>query len=112
LVTGETFACTDNVRVIDNGGGHKSDSVAPNPLNPSGVLAFNTVKAGRVRVTMFDLHGRFVRTLMETPHLPAGRHALTIDGLGERGQALPSGVYFYQITSADGSVAGRFAILK
>jgi len=112
LVTGETFACTDNVRVIDNGGAHKSDSVAPNPLNPSGVLAFNTVKAGRVRVTMFDLHGRFVRTLMETPHLPAGRHALTIDGLGERGQALPSGVYFYQVTSADGSIAGRFAILK
>jgi hypothetical protein len=112
LVTGENFAGTDEVRVIDNGGGHQAASVAPNPLNPSGVLAFNTEKPGRVRVTMFDLHGRLVRTLMEMPLLPAGEHAVRIDGRGERGELLPSGVYFYSVNSPDGTVTGRFAILK
>ena len=112
LVTGESFAGTGEVRVIDNGGGHKAASVAPNPLNPSGVLSFNTVKPGRVRVMMFDLHGRLVRTLIEVPHLPAGEHAVRIDGGGERGEVLPSGMYFYRVDSPDGTITGRFAILK
>jgi len=112
LVTGESFAGIGEVRVIDPGGGYKVASVAPNPFNPSGVLAFTTVKPGNVRVTMFDLQGRLVRTLMEAPLLPAGEHAVKIDGLGGRGEVLPSGVYFYQVNSADGTATGRFAILR
>jgi hypothetical protein len=112
LVTGENFAGADDVRVIHHGSGHKAASVAPNPLNPSGMLSFNSKKAGHVRVTMFDLQGRLVRTLMEAPLLPAGEHAVRIEGRGERGEELPSGVYFYQVNSPDGTVSGRFAILK
>ena len=103
---------TDEVRVIDNGGGHQAPSVAPNPLNPSAILSFNTVKPGRVRVTMFDLQGRLVRTLTETPLMAAGKHEVRIDGRGQRGEVLPSGVYFYQVSSPDGRVTGRCAILK
>ena len=112
LVTGETFACTDQLRVIDPGGGNEAASVVPNPFNPSGMLSFRTVNPGRVRVTMFDLQGRLVRTLMETRHLPAGEHEVRIDGAGERGGVLPSGVYFYRVDSPDGTITGRFAILK
>ena len=112
LATGEKFAGTDQVRVISPGGGHNAASVAPNPFNPSGVLAFTTANPGHVGVAMFDLQGRLVRTLMETPHLPAGEHEVTIDGRGERGEALPSGVYFYRVSSPGGIVTGRFAILK
>ncbi len=112
LVTGESFAGTGVVQVIDNGGGHQAASVAPNPLNPSAILSFNTVKPGRVRVSMFDLQGRLVRTLMEAPIAPAGKHEVGIDGRGERGEVLPSGVYFYQLESPDGTASGRFAILK
>jgi hypothetical protein len=112
VVTGENFAGTDDVRVIDDGGGHQAASVTPNPINPSGVLAFHTEKPGSVSVTMFDLQGRLVRTLMEMPLVPAGEHAVRIDGRGERGEVLPSGVYFYRVNSPDGSVTGRFAILK
>jgi hypothetical protein len=35
-----------------------------------------------------------------------------IDGAGERGGVLPSGVYFYRVDSPDGTITGRFAILK
>jgi len=97
---------------VDRGGEHRTSSVAPNPFNPSGVLAFTTERPGRVRVRMFDLHGRLVRTLMETPLLPAGEHEVRIDGWGERGEVLPSGVYFYQVDSPGGTVTGHFAILK
>jgi hypothetical protein len=112
LVTGESFAGTGEVRVIHNSGGHLTASVGPNPLNPSGVLVFRTLKPGRVRVTIFDLHGRLVRTLTDTPRLPAGEQEVRIDGRGERGEVLPSGVYFYRVISPDGTITGRFAILK
>ncbi len=112
LVTGESFAGTGVVRVINNGGRHQAASVSPNPLNPSAILSFNTVEPGRVRVTMFDLQGRLVRTLMEAPIAPAGEHEVRIDGRGERGEVLPSGVYFYRVESPDGTASGRFAILK
>ena len=110
LMTGESFVGTDQVRVIDNGG--QAASVAPNPLNPSGMLSFKTVKPGHVSVTMFDLQGRLVRRLMEMPNLPAGEHEVRIDGWGDRGEALPSGVYFYRMDAPDGTVTGRLAILK
>jgi hypothetical protein len=112
LVTGENLVGTDAVRVIDNGGGHKAASVAPNPLNPSGMLSFNTVKPGHVTVTMFDLQGRLVQTLLDAPLMPAGKHEVRIDGRGLRGEVLHSGVYFYRVDSPDGTVTGRFAILK
>jgi len=112
LVTGESFTGTGEVRVIDSGRGFQTASVSPNPLNPSGVLAFTTVKSGNVRVTMFDLQGRLVRTLMETARLPAGEHKVRIDGRGLQGDVLPSGVYFYRIDSPDGASTGHFAVLK
>jgi len=65
-----------------------------------------------VRITMFDLHGRLVRTLIETPYLPAGEHDVLIDGRGARGEVLSSGVYFYRVGSPDGNVTGRVVILK
>jgi hypothetical protein len=99
LVTGEWFSATASVKVVD-------------PLNPAGVLSFRTMKSGPVSVRMFDLNGRLVRTVLETQALPAGTHEVKIDGRGEGGMSLPSGVYFYRVESADGVARGQFSILK
>jgi hypothetical protein len=109
LVTGESFTGSADVRVIDS---HRNTSVVPNPFNPSGLLAFRTLSPGRVTVTMYDVHGRPVRTLIEKEVLPAGEHEVEIDGRGRGGEVLPSGIYFYSVQSPDGSSTGRFAILK
>jgi hypothetical protein len=98
--------------MISPGGGPLTTSVAPNPLNPVGVLSFRTASPGRVVVKMFDLRGRLVRTLLEAPLLEAGAHEVRIDGRGERGRPLASGVYFYRIETPDGATTGRIAILK
>ncbi len=112
LVTGEAFEGKGEVRVIDPPTAPLSAWVAPNPLNPAGVLTFTTAKPGPVAVKMFDLHGRLVRTLMAAPLLAAGVHELRIDGRGERGHALASGVYFYRVEASAEVVAGRISILK
>jgi hypothetical protein len=111
LVTGEEFDGSDQITVTAS---HNTSAsfVAPNPLNPVGILSFRTSTPGRVVVKMFDLRGRLVRTLLEAPLLMAGDHEVRIDGRGERGRPLASGVYFYRIEAPDGAMTGRIAILK
>ena len=112
LSNGDRFVGADQVRVIRPSGEHPTSSVAPNPFNPSGVLAFTTARPGPVRITVFDLQGRLVRTLMETPYLPGGMHEVEMDGHGDRGEWLSSGIYFYRVQSPDGTLVGRFSIMK
>ncbi len=67
-------------------------SAVPNPFNPQTVIAFETVAAGPCRVTLHDMQGRLVRTLVAAD-LPGGRHERTWDGLDESGRRASSGVY-------------------
>ena len=53
-----------------------------------------------------------VRNLMEESFASAGYHDVTVDGRGQNGEKLPSGVYFYNIRTAEGSSCGRLTILK
>src|SRR6266850_344217 len=101
LVTGEEFKGRDSVRVSNPPSAPLSASVAPNPLNPAGVLSFNPSRPGRARVAIFDAQGRMIRVLMDVPTLPMGSHAVPIDGRGERGQTLASGPYFYREEAAE-----------
>jgi len=88
-------------------------SVTPNPLNPSGTLRFTTVQEGPIRVRLFDIHGRLVRTLLDEARAAAGEHRVPVDGVDGRGARLATGVYFYRIESGGATVSsGRFTILK
>ncbi len=111
LTTGDSFSGSAEIRVISPGKG-SAPSVAPNPLNPSGVLTFQTSLPGPVSVRMFDLHGRLVRDMVEWPLVAPGVHEVKIDGKDSRGKGLASGVYFYRLHTADGTTTGRIAVLK
>jgi hypothetical protein len=87
-------------------------SVSPNPLNPEATLTFTTSKPGNVKAEMFDLHGRAVRTIIGPTHMTAGRHERRIDGRGENGDKLASGVYLLRGTTADGAFKNTITILK
>jgi len=95
-----------------SGGSTLAASLSPNPFNPSAVLTFKTEKAGPVRVRLYDTTGRLVRTLLDESYASAGYHDVRVDGRGDGGEHLASGVYFYRIETADGDVVGRASILK
>ncbi len=86
--------------------------VSPNPLNPAGVLSFATSKTGLVSVRLFDIQGRLVRAPLDHVSLASGNHRLVIDGKGQDGGRLASGIYLYEIETPDGRSRGRFAVLK
>lgn len=97
---------------IQAGGGALQTVLAPNPLNPSGTLSFITRTAGPVRVSLFDLNGRLVRTLWRRDAVEPGAHEIALDARGSDGRTLTSGVYFYRIESREGVDTGRFTVLK
>jgi hypothetical protein len=68
----------------------------PNPFNPSTIIGFDLLQAGRVTLRVYDVQGREVATIVEGT-LPAGFHTRTFDGSG-----LASGMYFYRL------IAGSF----
>ena len=64
----------------------------PNPFGRNTGLAFTLAKRGDIRVDLFDVTGRRVRT-MERAGAAAGEHVLTWDGRDGDGRPVPSGIY-------------------
>ena len=77
---------------------------APNPFNPTTTISFSLALTGRATLTVYDLAGRAVATLVDGV-LEAGSHAVSLDA-----GRLASGVYFYAL-EADGQMATRKMIL-
>jgi hypothetical protein len=111
LVTGGRLSGTTQIDVVNNGS-FSSALVSPNPLNPVSTVTYTTSKPGFVRIDMFDIQGRLVRKIVDEPAMAAGTHEATIDGRGERGEKLPSGVYFIRGTSSEGEFKHLVTILK
>jgi hypothetical protein len=67
---------------------------APNPFNPSTRIRYEVpVGGGKVTIRVFDVAGRFVKTLVDGFETQ-GRKTITWDGTNGRGNHVASGVYF------------------
>ena len=76
-------------------------STVPNPFNPMTTITFEIDRAGPVKVAVFDLAGRHVRTLVDGER-EAGGHQTTWDGNSQTGLQVASGVYFVRVTTTAG----------
>jgi hypothetical protein len=65
----------------------------PNPFNPRTEIAFELDRASSCRLTVFDLQGRQVASLVDG-ELEAGTHRVAWQATDAQGNPLPSGVYF------------------
>ncbi len=111
LWDGRSFRAVLELTVLSPGRSIRAQ-VSPNPLNPTGRLAFTVARAGAVSVRLYDVTGRLVRTVWSSRAVQPGAHEAVLDGRDESGRQLGSGIYFYRIDTAEGSLRGRFAILK
>ena len=79
-------------------------AIAPNPSTGAARVSFALPEAGPARVTVYDVRGRSVATLVDGP-LSAGRHEATLDS-----GSLAAGVYVVRLEAA-GSVVTRQAVV-
>lgn len=79
---------------------------APNPVSATTRIDFAVPTAGPVALEVFDAVGRRVAVLAEGPHAP-GTYTVTFDT-----GTLPSGVYLYRLTTPDGALTRRMAVLR
>jgi hypothetical protein len=96
---------------VKSGGGQVL-AIAPNPLNPSATATFSTSRAGFVRVALYDLHGRLVRTFLDVSSAAPGYHDVSIDGMDAAGKRLASGVYYLLVQTEEGNTRKAITILK
>jgi hypothetical protein len=68
----------------------------PNPFNPSTTISFHLPERAEVRIIIYNILGRQVRTLVQGEWSP-GIHTITWDGRDAFGQQTASGVYIYRI---------------
>ena len=69
----------------------------PNPFNPETNISFDLPKSARVTLTIFNLIGQEVATIVSGT-LPAGTHSYVVRG---ETYGLTSGVYFYRLSAGD-----------
>ncbi len=81
----------------------------PNPFNPQTTITYSLPTRSEVTVTVFDVSGRQVRTLLHGMQ-EAGVKTVTWNGLDDAGQAVSSGVYYYRV-EAGVEVATRKMVL-
>jgi len=76
----------------------------PNPFNPSTTIRFEidaTAAGSEVKLSVYSLRGKRVRTLVSGSGMEPGTHAVHWDGTDDRGADLPSGVYIYRLEVGD-----------
>ena len=69
----------------------------PNPFNPSTSIAFSLPAELRVSLSIYDIRGRHLRTLVENAVMSPGEHKVVWDGRDLYNRSLPAGVYFYRL---------------
>ncbi|MDZ7267060.1 MAG: T9SS type A sorting domain-containing protein [candidate division KSB1 bacterium] len=79
----------------------------PNPFNPATTLTFEVAKPAEVNLSVFDVHGRLVATLVNGL-VQAGKHTLT----WKPAKNLSSGVYFAKLQSDGFSQVTKMTLMK
>jgi hypothetical protein len=85
---------------------------APNPFNPSTTVRFAVPTPTRVRLAVFDLQGRYVRTLRDGAVEGPGWHEARWFGQDDAGRQVAAGVYFYRLTAGGYSETRRMVLVK
>jgi hypothetical protein len=87
----------------------------PNPFNPRTTISFEVPGgAGRrqARLTVYDIRGRRVKTLVDSPRLEAGTHRIVWDGRSSSGEPVSSGVYLYILKCGETSFTRKLVLLR
>ncbi len=83
----------------------------PNPFNAETLLRYAVPETQRVRLTIYDVLGRPVRTLVDEVR-PMGVHKVVWDGRDGHGRLVASGIYLYRLQTPKSSHTRKMILLR
>jgi hypothetical protein len=85
---------------------------SPNPFNPRTTVRYTLADGAAVRLQVFDVNGRLVRTLVDGNQV-AGDFSIQWDGTNDTGIQVGSGVYWARMSTSRGfSASTKMVVLK
>jgi len=84
----------------------------PEPFAVETVIAIALGGDDAVRLRIYDLQGRLVRTLLDREPMTQGMRRIPWAGTDEGGRRLPSGTYVYLAEAIGEAVAGKLTIVR
>jgi hypothetical protein len=94
--------------VPDGFGLHRN---VPNPFRAKTTIRYNLPESGHVKLGVYDVTGRLVRTLVDEAQ-PRGIHIATWKGSDSRNEQVPPGIYFCRLTSGQKTAIQKMLFLK
>jgi hypothetical protein len=112
-------ARTDTVTIVDIASGVHTPvpgrtelyQNVPNPFNPTTMIEFSVPDAGRVTLTIYDVRGRRVVTLVDRT-IPEGLQRVVWDGVNASGEQVSTGVYFYRLVAGKEVRTRKMVLVK
>lgn len=83
----------------------------PNPLSKAVTISYNLPTADHVRIGIYDVAGRLVRTLMDAEE-PAGLATKSWDGKDAAGQDVTSGLYLVRLHTTTAEAVNKVVVVR
>ena len=83
----------------------------PNPFNPTTQIVFSMPRAADVKIMIYDILGRKIRTVYEG-FKGAGTHQVIWNGLNDADAQVSSGTYIYKLQTKDINLQRRMLLLR
>ncbi|RKY55696.1 MAG: hypothetical protein DRP96_12205 [Candidatus Neomarinimicrobiota bacterium] len=83
----------------------------PNPFNPSTTIAYDLPVAGKVKIVIYDILGREVRSLLDE-FQAAGHYTLCWDGRNNRDNLVAAGIYIVRCAAGEKYRDQKMLLLK
>ena len=83
----------------------------PNPFNPSTTIAYKLSKPAEVRLVIYDITGRKVRTLVSQQQ-PKGQYSVKWNAVDDEGAVLSSGMYIARLKVSDEVATKKLLLMK
>jgi len=85
---------------------------SPNPVTSSTRIGFDLPATSAVTLEVFDVKGRLVRRLVNGRTMDARSHIVEWDGRSDRGATVGSGIYFYRLRTASGTLTRKMSVIR
>ena len=83
----------------------------PNPFNPATTIEYALPELSEIQIHIFNILGQKIRTLVNARQ-KAGYYKVVWDGLNDAHQPVPSGIYFYRLSTSNFVKTKKMILLR